>query len=133
MSRLRWLLPALCLALAAAARGGDEDVADDERLLRASEYPSDGAGLLDVFRGRTPTPAAGARARALLRQCGSEEFAEREKASAGLAALGPQARPLLRAALADADPEVARRAADVLGALTRPDDPACLEAAARLL
>jgi HEAT repeat protein len=126
MSRARWLLPALCLALAAAARG-------DERLLRASDYPSGGAGLLDVFRGRTPTPAAEARARALLRQCGSEEFADREKASADLVALGPQARPLLRAALADADPEVARRAADALVALTRPDDPACLEAAARLL
>ncbi len=133
MSRARWLLPALCLALAAAARAGDEDVADDERLLRACDYPAGGAGLPDVFRNRTPSPAVVARARALLRQCGSEEFAAREKGSAGLVALGPQARPLLREALADPDPEVARRAEGALEALTRPDDPACLEAAARLL
>src|SRR5438309_9623627 len=55
----------------------------------------------------------------LIAQLGSELFAEREAASAGLDAAGAAAMPALEAAARDANPEVARRAADVLARLRR--------------
>jgi outer membrane protein assembly factor BamB len=134
MSRALRILPILCLILpAAAVRAADEDVADDERLLRSCDFPVDGPGLLDAFRQRTPSPEVLDRVRQLLRRCGSENFEERERASADLLALGPRVRPLLRLAQHDRDPEIARRAADVVCWLERPVEMICLEAAVRLL
>src|SRR5579884_2799770 len=78
-------------------------------------------------------PEVADRARRLLRECGSEEFADRERATARLAELGPMARPLLREALHDPDPEIARRAAAVLSDVDRPEEGVCLEASVRLL
>ena len=52
---------------------------------------------------------------ALVKRLGADEFAAREAAAKALRALGAKAVPALAAAARDPNPEVARRAADVLG------------------
>jgi hypothetical protein len=63
-----------------------------------------------------PGPAAVAR---LVGQLGDPEFARRERATRDLDAVGPAALGLLRQAARSADPEVARRAADLAGRIDR--------------
>src|SRR5207302_119225 len=61
----------------------------------------------------TPTPA---QIRRLVTQLGSDEFARREAASRRLEALGEPALPALHQAAASPDPEVRRRAGQVIPA-----------------
>ena len=67
---------------------------------------------------RTPTPEH------LVAQLGSERYADREAAAKALAEAGPAAIPLLKAAAGGPNPEVARRAGDILAQLQRIDDSA---------
>jgi hypothetical protein len=60
----------------------------------------------------------------LVSQLGSPAYAEREAAGRALEKAGPAAAPLLEAATRHADPEVRRRAADVLGRIRRAADTA---------
>ncbi len=53
----------------------------------------------------------------LIRQLGSESFPEREAASRALEAIGEPAQQALRTAINDSDPEVRRRAAELVEAL----------------
>src|SRR5262249_15624147 len=53
----------------------------------------------------------------LIRKLGSENFREREAASRGLAAIGESAEHDLRRAMRHNDPEVRRRAAELIEAL----------------
>src|SRR5947209_4425555 len=62
----------------------------------------------------TPTPAE---VRRLVTQLGSDEFAEREAASRRLEAIGAPALPALHQAAASQDPEVRRRAGQVIPAI----------------
>jgi len=65
-------------------------------------------------------PAAGLpQVPGLVAKLGHPEFAEREAAAKALAAVGEPALPALRAGLAAEDPEVARRAAGLVAAVTR--------------
>jgi hypothetical protein len=57
--------------------------------------------------------------RALVKQLGHSRFAEREAAEKRLRELGVKALPAIRAGMADADLEVARRATAVRAAITR--------------
>jgi hypothetical protein len=129
---------ALCLCLlafsAGPARADDAaEVAADEQLLRGAGLAVDGPGLLRFFSRNTPGPDLLDRARALIKRLGDDDFAEREKASEALAALGAPAVPLLREAARSADVEVARRAAAVLEKVERQTNPALPGAAVRLL
>jgi RNA polymerase sigma factor (sigma-70 family) len=70
--------------------------------------------------GPGPTAAGAdedADSRALVKQLGSPNFADREKAERKLQALGAKARPALLAGAKNADPEIARRSAAVLKAI----------------
>jgi HEAT repeat protein len=75
--------------------------------------------LLDYFRKRTLADDDRAKIQTLIRQLGDEAFAVREKASAGLAAFGLKAVPLLQQALKSPDVEVTTRAADCLKLLEK--------------
>src|SRR5207248_56105 len=104
----------------------------DEQSLRAAGVATDGPGLLAFFRRRTPAAAERAALEALVRRLGGDRFADRQEASRQLRAAGPRAAPLLVRALRDDDPEVARRAEELLRD-TRAPGPAVTRAAVRLL
>ncbi len=124
-----------------SAFGADADaLAADEQTLRTAKVGTDGTALLDFFRKRTATNADRERIHVLLKQLGNEDFDVREKASAELVGMGPKVIALVRPALKDRDPEIARRAEDCLrrleqgGKNTAADtDPALPAAAARLV
>src|SRR5439155_24686324 len=82
--------------------------------LKDAKLSTDGPALLDFFRKQTLKDADRDKIQALVRQLGDDSFDVREKASAGLVALGNGARPFLEKALGDPDLEVSRRAQDCL-------------------
>lgn len=121
---------------ASAAHGADApaaDTAEDEKLLKAAKVPTDGPGLLEYFKKRTPADADRERVADLIKQLGSDSFAVRHKASTDLVALGPAALAPLRRALNDPDEEVKQRARDCMAALLRGRGPTVSAAAVRLL
>ena len=75
-------------------------------------------GFIALLIGNAPLfghpPADEIRVARLVRQLGSEEYAERTAADEELAALGPGVRASLEQAAQDADPEVRLRAKDLL-------------------
>ncbi len=128
------MLLALHAALLAAtvlhSAPADDAIAADEETLRAADLPIDGPGLLDLLRKRVLSEADRQRAGTLIRQLGDDDFDVRERASAGLMAMGPAVRPLLRAALDGDDPEVRFRAQHCLIVIARTAPSASAEAAA---
>src|SRR5438309_4850701 len=86
------------------------DTADDERLLRAANIPTDGAALVAWLRQATPSHVDPETIGALVDKLGSDDFAEREQAVRDLMTLGARAAPHLRQALRRADRELALRA-----------------------
>jgi HEAT repeat protein len=94
-------------------------LADEERTLESAVAAGDAAAALDYFRKRTPSEAQRRHLRSLIDQLGDESFEVRQKASAELAASGPVAAALLRAAARSSDEEVARRARDGLARVRR--------------
>jgi hypothetical protein len=76
------------------------------------------AGILAVAQPVPPTPAAG-EIRALVEKLGSDEFADREAAGRQLEELGAAAVAELRAGCKSENPEVARRAQDILRRVER--------------
>src|SRR5262249_18782112 len=93
----------------------------------------DGPGLLDFFRSRTLDGADDAHIKVLVRQLGDDAFVVREVASRKLVSIGPRAREILKAALKDADPEIARRAEDCLRQIRDGASTSVLLAAVRVL
>lgn len=85
-------------------------LAAEEQALQAAARADDAAAALDFFRKHTPAEAQRQRLRTLVRDLADDSFEVRQKASAELAAAGPVAAALLRAAARNPDPEVARRA-----------------------
>jgi hypothetical protein len=81
----------------------------DEKLVRL--VAADDDELLAFFRDRPPSTK---QVESLIRQLGSDERDEREKASRRLRACGPQAIPSLKAALENPDAEVQDRARQCL-------------------
>jgi hypothetical protein len=91
-------------------------------------------GILDgmtFLRRRAADPGTIARVRSLVHSLGDVEFAEREKASAALVKMGPVAAAVLRHALHDPDPEIARRARECLDMLELDLDDLLMGAAIR--
>jgi outer membrane protein assembly factor BamB len=133
---LRWIaVPLLIVGTAWAGRAAaaDDDTAADERLLRSARVGTDGPGLIEFFRKRTLRDADRANVQTLIRQLGDSSYRAREKASDSLVAVGPLARPFLRAAINDPDLEIARRAEQCLEQLEKAQEPPVVAAAARLL
>jgi HEAT repeat protein len=103
------LLPLLCgagLVLSApppAAAAESDNNLPDELTLMAAGLPVNAAGLEDFFRIRTQGEVAPGRVADLVSLLGAKDAAQREKASAELVAIGPQAIPALRQASADPD------------------------------
>jgi hypothetical protein len=108
-------------------------VSADEKVLKAAGIKVDGPGLLDFVRGQVPEAARLEKAQALIRQLGSDNFAEREQASKDLAAMGPFVKPLLQKAAKSSDPEVVRRAEECLEKLGEQTTAPIAAAAVRLL
>jgi hypothetical protein len=109
-------------------------VSEDEKLLAGAKIPTDGAGLLDFFRNRTPSATSTARTKALIRQLGDYSFKVRQQATDGLVAQGVLALPLLREAAKDSDLEVKRRARECIRRIEATATPVYeLCAAARVL
>src|SRR5262249_46581555 len=71
----------------AAPEGYDQ--AADEKLLRDRKVATDGPGLLEFFRKRTPTEELRKQVEALVGKLASRTYRERERASAALVAVGP--------------------------------------------
>ena len=125
------LLPLLLSLPARSAPPGTE--AEDQKLLESVKAPTDGPGLLTYFRQRALTEDVRKKADALVVKLSSGNFRQRERASAGLIALGPAARPALARALKNGDAEVRRRAQECIDALERTSSPEVEAAAVRLL
>jgi hypothetical protein len=133
VSRALWPTLTLTLLLLARPFASAEEVGEDERTVRQAGVNPDGASLLEQFRKHIPAADDLEKAREHVRKLASEDFAEREQASAALVTLGPPGRAILRAALADPDIEVAHRAGVCLDQIATSHDPILLEACARLL
>jgi len=118
---------------ALAAEEPPRDVASAIKVLETAKLPTEGPALLQFFKARTLTEAERATLADTIKKLGSDDFEEREQASADLARAGIAALPLLRTALRDTDPEVVRRAERALDTLDREHDPNRLLAASRVL
>lgn len=75
--------------------------------------------LLDEVRKRTVTEALRQKAEDLIKQLGDSDFAVREKAQAGVKAMGSLIVPLLRHAAKHSDLEIRNRARDCLSVMER--------------
>src|SRR5260221_8967054 len=116
----------LLLVLAGAVVGGDAKTdapapTPDLELLRKAGVKSDGDSLLVFFRKRTLPEAERPAIAKLVRQLGSEVCDEREAAAAELILRGPAVGELVRAAMADRDLEVVRRAQRCLAMIRQKD------------
>src|SRR5579885_190534 len=135
-ARRAGLLAGLVLLAGACAGRAAEDDADleqDVKALREARVATDGPALLAYFKERTLSEGDRKKLGALVRQLGDEQFAVREKASQDLFKAGRLAVPVLRPALRDRDPEIARRAQRCLQQIESGADLAVTAAAARVL
>jgi hypothetical protein len=97
--------------------------AADEQAVKAAKIKSDGNALLEYLHKNVPAGGDAARIAQLIAQLGDDAFETREKASAGLIAVGPAAVPRLREAAEKGETEVKRRAKLCLKAIgDRADD-----------
>ncbi|MCI0465139.1 MAG: HEAT repeat domain-containing protein [Gemmataceae bacterium] len=108
--------------------------AADEKLLRDAGLRTDGPGLLEYFRQRTPSGNDRERLALLVEQLGHRTFAVREKASRELLRAGEHALEFLRAVLKNPrDEEMRRRAEQCVRLIEQVPHAARTAAAARLL
>jgi hypothetical protein len=127
------LLAALLVLPLPPAGRADEAAEADERLLREAGVGTDGPALLAFFRARTLADADRRAVEGMVRQLGSDVYAERERATRGLVRRGPPALPFLRRALVGPDLEARRRARRCLEEIEAGPGPALPAAAARAL
>jgi hypothetical protein len=121
-SRLPTFLFFICVYLCpcvANSRCADPDDEADEETLRAAQLPVDGAGLLSVFRKRTPDADSQKRLKTLIARLGSDSFSQREEASKELAKSGVEAAGLVRNATHHTDLEIRRRSRDALAVIEK--------------
>jgi hypothetical protein len=125
------LLPAALALSALAEPAAKPEPSEDEKVLQAAKVATEGPGLLDFFRKRTPTDRDRERVAGLIRLLGEESFAVRQKAADDLVAAGPAALPQLWRALGDRDEEVRQRARECVEAIDPNPRGALAGAAAR--
>jgi hypothetical protein len=136
---LRLLFPSLTVALLLASvplpvraePAAKPEPSEDEKLLQAAKVATEGPGLLEFFRKRTPSDKDRERVAGLIRLLGEESFPARQKAADDLVAVGPTALPQLRRALGDRDEEVRQRARECIEAIDPNPRGALAAAAAR--
>ncbi len=130
----RTFLVGLLLSIAAAATAADPPrrPSPEENILGKAGVAVDGDGLLTFFRQRTLGDAETKRIGEIIKRLGADDFGDRERAAKELRKVGGRATPLVRAAVASSDAEIAVRAKAFLKEV---DGPAVLPAvaAARLL
>jgi len=126
-------VPALFLLDSGSLPAEEPAPSYDETLLKDAGVPTDDAGLLDFFRKRTLSLAEQSHIAKTVQKLGDQSFAAREKACADLVGLGRMARPYLKPALQDRDPEVVRRAERCLAQIESATASMVPLAAARLL
>lgn len=110
----RCVLGAVLLLSAAepvAAQIVDPQLAEDRKLLEAAKLPTDGPGLLTVFRKFIPSETEQGRLAAWINQLGADQYRLREEATAALIQSGPKALAALTAAQKNGNLEQTRRAA----------------------
>jgi hypothetical protein len=127
------LTAGLALLTAGAGQGDDSDLTYAEQALREAKQKADGPSLLEFFRKRTLSEADRRRLEKAVGLLGADEFAVRRRAFADLRAAGRSALPLVRAAVKDPDPEVARSAEQLVQRLESGSELALTVAAARVL
>jgi hypothetical protein len=126
----------LCFAavgLGGPPAGDPDDAKYDEELLRQAGLTPSAEALAAFFAERSPPDADLAKIDGLVRQLGSTEFDEREKASAKLTALGPAAAPALLRAMSDKEVEVRDRATKCFRQIEARCDPGVCIPAVRAL
>jgi hypothetical protein len=111
----------------------DPEVAYAEEVLKGQGVATDGPGLLAYFKARTLSQEDLDRLAANVRKLGDNDFETREKAGRDLVAAARSAVPFLKAALGDADAEIARRARLCLEEIDANKTSAVMSAAARVL
>lgn len=127
------LVTAGLLAALSTSVPAQESAEADEALLKAAGVATDADGLLDFFRKRTLKEEDRARLAALVKQLGSTNYRERDRATRGLLAQGRPAVPLLKDALAGVPLEATRRAELLIKKIEGGPGPELPAAAARLL
>jgi hypothetical protein len=148
MKRAPFLLAVIAVLATSALSRGDEwwyrwfgdpsqpsaqQVADDEKLLKAAKIDTDGAGLLHYLVSLTPTKDDVAKVGELFKLIDSDKFKEREQASADLTAMGPKVIPVLRGLIPGATLEVRMRAERCIKVLEEKSPAVMSAAAVRLL
>ncbi len=111
---------------------GAFDVSDED-LLKGDNAPTDGPGLLKLFRRHAVQAGDDVRIKKLVRQLGDDDFGRREDASLQLTGLGLRARPFLQNALFSPDVEIAHRARECLKQIDESSSAAVMAAAVRVL
>ena len=106
----------LCCSLSQAARPGEDEQPrpEDVKLLQAAGVATDGPGLLEFFRKKSPTHEQGRQIEELIQQLSSMKYKVREQATKQLIALGHTAVAHLTKALQHTDCEVVARAQQCL-------------------
>jgi hypothetical protein len=125
------LLPLFMTVPAARAQQPALPADPDERLLKEVGCRITDGELIAFLKERSEGPGTGLKA--LVRQLGSDDFAEREDAQRRLIAYGAKALPDLRAAVNDPDAEIAYRARVCVAEIVRSPRLAAPAAVARLL
>jgi HEAT repeat protein len=127
------VLLALTIPVARAEPEPTKGPPTDEQLLKAARVGLDAPDLLDFLHRRIPTDEDRKQVARLIDTLADDHFALRQKASAGLVAMGPGALPQLRQAALHADEEVRQRARDAAAVIDKTQPPALAAAAVRLL
>jgi hypothetical protein len=113
MSCRHWSLLALAslvLAVELSKAAEDDTVKADLAALKAAGSATDNKTLLGFIRKRTVSEALRTKIAGLIRDLGHDEYSTRTRAQVDLIDIGGPARPQLRAALADPDAEIRKRA-----------------------
>jgi hypothetical protein len=105
--------------------------ADDQKTLRAVGLTVDGPALLEYFRKHTFKEADPKKVTEFIKELANDEFFVREKAHAGLLALGSGALVGLKEAEKNPNTEASRRAAELRHAIEAKAEPAIQVACAR--
>jgi len=105
----------------------------DEQLLKSAGVATDGPGLLEYFRRRTPSEAEEAKLKERAVQLGSGAYSIRRKATDDLISAGRSALPSLRDVAKSSDLEATRRARYCIETIEQHTQTSLSAAAARLL
>jgi hypothetical protein len=114
-------------------RAIQQQIQDDEKLLREAKVATDTKGLLEFLSRLTPAPDDEQKVVELFKQLGAGKFQEREKATTALIAVGPKVIPILKRLLPGAPLEVRMRAERCLKTLEAKSPAVLASATVRLL